>query len=158
MMYHLKFSLTGGASCTVGCPPSGFTASGFCSSTAIVMPSSCIAYVYWCCRGLVLGQFMQHSLDRAAEDGVHQPEVRGEDEDRNEDGDGRRLYLFARRADDFTHLAADVLEEGDEASRGSLQVFDTGVRGLFDCYCLRHILPLRKSWVLRILVSRRSNL
>ena len=47
-----------------------------------------------------------------AEDGVHQPEVRGEDEHRNQDGTVIACTSVARRADDFAHLAADILEEG----------------------------------------------
>src|SRR5260370_40134197 len=87
---------------------------------------------------VVLGQTVQQSFDCPADDIVHQPEVRGEDEDGDEDHDRRRLNFGARRGDHLAHLAAHVLEELDEASWLRLQLLQSGA-GLFGyCYCLGH--------------------
>src|SRR5580704_16564311 len=87
---------------------------------------------------VVLGQAMQQGFNCTADNGVHQPEVRGEDEDGNEDHDRRRLNLGARRGDHLAHLAAHVLEELDETSWLRLQLLQSGA-GLFGyCYCLGH--------------------
>src|SRR5258705_4946983 len=90
-----------------------------------------------CCL-VVRGQTVQQSFNRPADDVVHQPEVRGEDEDGAEDHDRRRLNFGARRGDHFAHLAAHVLEELDEARWLRLQLLQSGA-GLFGyCYCLGH--------------------
>src|SRR5580704_16705739 len=87
---------------------------------------------------VVLGQAMQQGFNCTADNGVHQPEVRGEDEDGNEHHDRRRLHFGARRGDHLTHLAAHVLEELDESSGLRLQLLQSGA-GLFGyCYCLGH--------------------
>jgi len=71
---------------------------------------------------VMLGQTVQQSFDRPADDIVHEPEIRGEDEDGDEDDHGRRLNLRARRGDHLAHLAAHVLEELDQASWLRLQL------------------------------------
>src|SRR5580698_979511 len=102
MMYHLKFSLTGGARCSVGSPAafaSGFCSSGFCSVAAMVVPFARIRLLLstglagnakFCCL-VVLGQTMEQSFDCPPDNIVHQPEVRGEDEDCDENDDRGRL-------------------------------------------------------------------
>ena len=74
-----------------------------------------------CCL-VVLGQTVQQSFDCPADDIVHQPEVRGEDEDGDEDDHRRRLNFGARRGDHLAHFAAHVLEELGEASWLRLQL------------------------------------
>src|ERR1700757_197713 len=142
MMYHLKFSLTGGASCSAEESPWRFCSSGFCSSAAMAVPFSRIVCFFLpalleICL-VVLGHMAQHVLDRPANGVVHHPEIGGEDEDGNEDHHRRRLNFCARRGDHLAHLAAHVLEELDEASWLRLQLLQTGA-GLFGyCYRLGH--------------------
>src|ERR1700685_3184727 len=98
MMYHLKFSLTGGASCSVGCSPPGSCASGICSSTAMSLcllraSLSCYrAFAAPACGpegGLTGGEVMDELRDSLANHVIHQCEVSRKDEDRhNHDGGG----------------------------------------------------------------------
>src|SRR5277367_2202299 len=148
MIYHLKFSLTGGASCSEDGSPAafapGFCSSGFCSSAAIVVPFSRIVYFSLplfarkCQIFLVLGQAVQQCLDRPADNIVHQPEVRGEDEDSHKNNDRGRLHLGARGGDHLAHLAAYVLKELAETCWLRLELLQSGA-GLFGYrYCLGH--------------------
>src|ERR1700678_3698309 len=101
MMYHLKFSLTGGASCSVGSPValavSGFCSSGFSVAVIVVSFSRFIRFSLLALPGnsqtalVVLGQTVQQGFNGPADDVVHQPEVRREDEDGDEDHDRRPL-------------------------------------------------------------------
>src|ERR1039457_3651241 len=109
MMYHLKFSLTGGASCSVGCSPPGSCASGVCSSTAMLgVPSSCIVLS---ASFLVLGQIMNQLCDAVAEYIVSDGKEGGEDEHADQDNRGGGYHLGAGGADHFAHLAAHVLQK-----------------------------------------------
>src|ERR1035441_7947100 len=104
MMYHLKFSLTGGASCSAGCSPPGSCASGICSSTAMVsVPFFCIVLST---SFLVLGQEFNQPGDALSEDVVGYSKVRGEDEYGYQDDRGGGYNLGPGWADDFAHLAA----------------------------------------------------
>src|ERR1700761_7439341 len=107
MMYHLKFSLTGGASCSDGCS-SGFCPSGKCPSAAIVsVPSLCMRFdCEW--TALVLREVLDQLGDSVANREVDQVEVSSEDEDGDEDDRGGRLHLGARGRDHLAHLGADV--------------------------------------------------
>src|SRR5215471_8963502 len=106
MMYHLNFSLTGGASCSVGCseaasPPafnaSGFCSSRFCCSSAMIVPSLRIVSASRLSeRKLLISCQAQNILNAAPDDVVHQPEVRGKDEDCH-DHHGRRRPNFSTR-------------------------------------------------------------
>src|ERR1019366_3079462 len=128
MMYHLKFSLTGGASCSVGCSPPGSCASGICSSTAMVRaPSSSICVdFFWCVSSarreldswlLVFGEVLNQPGDALPEHVIGHCKVSGEDEHGDDYDRGGGLDLGAGRCDHLAHLAAHVLEELHQLSR-----------------------------------------
>src|ERR1700679_1459835 len=114
MMYHLKFSLTGGASCSAGCSPPESCASGICSSTAMMsVPSSCIC--------LALRKIVDQRGHAMADHRVHQEEISGKDEDRKNDNRGRRDDLSTGGRNPLAHLAAHIVEEGDPLARPCLE-------------------------------------
>src|ERR1700733_10465424 len=148
MMYHLKFSLTGGGSRPVGgaapaVAPSGFCSSGFCSSAAMVVPFSrviCFSLLlYWKLLNLlVFSEAMQQGLNSAANDVIHQPEVCSEDKDRHKNDDRGGLNLGPCRPNHLAHLTAHVLQEAADAFRLRLELLHSRSLLIRDCYCLGH--------------------
>src|SRR5438270_7954630 len=104
MMYHLKFSLTGGASCSVGCSPSGFCAAVFSCSTAMCMPFGASVSVLNDRSCLVLRKVGDQPREALADNKVDDLKVGREDEHRRDYDDRGCLYFLLGRRDNLAHL------------------------------------------------------
>src|SRR4051812_39976190 len=111
MMYHLKFSFTGGASCSDGCSPLGCCSSGTCSSTAMRMPLGVSMPAASAGSCLVLGKVRDQPRDTLADNEIDDLKIRGEDEHRCDHDDRGRADLFSGGCNDLAHLAPDVAKE-----------------------------------------------
>src|SRR3954447_14988017 len=131
MMYHFMFGFLG-ASVAASAASGAFvsTASAAfastCSLLSLILFSSISRFgalrltTFSIADELPRYQRAESPIQTAADDAIHDPEISGEDEDRNDDDCGRRLNFFARRRCHLAHLVPDITEEAPGAARQAL--------------------------------------
>src|SRR5882757_4154785 len=141
MMYHLKFSLTGGSSVSVGavsatsppavCSTVSSPCSGISSSAMVSFSSEAKSSIPL--PALVLGQFVQQCANCVANNVVDSPEVRRKQKHSYDDHRRGGAHLGRRRRPYLAQLVPCVLEKLDQALWSRLQFLDPGIR--FTCHC-----------------------
>src|SRR5579864_7945459 len=111
MMYHFMFGLRGAS--VAGFAP--WEPSGSPEPPALAfLSSSCIREFIsqtFCANALAVSKGAEDEVDAAPDHEVHQPEIKAEDEDRDDYDNGGGLHFLQRWRGDLLHLHAHIVVE-----------------------------------------------